>query len=158
MMRSRRTSILDYIFRELAISYLGRHDLAHVDPSEIGNTVIGAAKRKPLTRVVFARGRPVAFTGRLQGLVRGSDKLMVIQGGGGFATHGATALKGEFGIALKLETGVLDLPAPTPRPASGPSINERRAEAQMKGYVGESCPECANFTLVRNGTCLKCDT
>ncbi len=28
----------------------------------------------------------------------------------------------------------------------------------MKGYVGEACPECANFTLVRNGTCLKCDT
>ena len=26
------------------------------------------------------------------------------------------------------------------------------------GYVGEACPECANFTLVRNGTCLKCDT
>lgn len=24
-------------------------------------------------------------------------------------------------------------------------------------YTGESCPECANFTLIRNGTCLKCD-
>ena len=35
------TSILDYVFRELAISYLGRNDLAHVDPSEIGGTVIG---------------------------------------------------------------------------------------------------------------------
>ena len=37
-------------------------------------------------------------------------------------------------------------------------IADRRAEARMKGYVGEACPECANFTLVRNGTCLKCDT
>ncbi|MGL4727756.1 MAG: vitamin B12-dependent ribonucleotide reductase, partial [Bosea sp. (in: a-proteobacteria)] len=35
------TSILDYVFRELAISYLQRYDLAHVDPSEIGNTVLG---------------------------------------------------------------------------------------------------------------------
>ena len=35
---------------------------------------------------------------------------------------------------------------------------DKRAEAKMKGYVGEACPECANFTLVRNGTCLKCDT
>jgi ribonucleoside-diphosphate reductase alpha chain len=35
------TSILDYVFRELAISYLSRHDLAHFDPSEIGSTVIG---------------------------------------------------------------------------------------------------------------------
>src|SRR6202030_770194 len=35
------TSILDYIFRELAISYLDRTDLAHVDPSEIGHDVLG---------------------------------------------------------------------------------------------------------------------
>jgi ribonucleoside-diphosphate reductase alpha chain len=28
----------------------------------------------------------------------------------------------------------------------------------MKGYEGESCGGCGNFTLVRNGTCLKCDT
>ena len=34
----------------------------------------------------------------------------------------------------------------------------RSAEARMKGYVGEACPECGNFTMVRNGTCLKCDT
>ncbi len=43
-----------------------------------------------------------------------------------------------------------------PRPAD--AIAEKRAEARMKGYVGEACGECANFTLVRNGTCLKCDT
>jgi ribonucleoside-diphosphate reductase alpha chain len=30
--------------------------------------------------------------------------------------------------------------------------------ARIRGYEGEACPECANFTLVRNGTCLKCDT
>jgi ribonucleoside-diphosphate reductase alpha chain len=35
---------------------------------------------------------------------------------------------------------------------------ERRAEAKAKGYEGEMCSECLNFTLVRNGTCLKCDT
>jgi ribonucleoside-diphosphate reductase alpha chain len=35
---------------------------------------------------------------------------------------------------------------------------ERRAEAKAKGYVGEACGECGNFTLVRNGTCLKCDS
>ncbi|MEP2707637.1 MAG: hypothetical protein ABJQ21_25465, partial [Roseibium sp.] len=32
------------------------------------------------------------------------------------------------------------------------------AQARMKGYEGESCSECGNFTMVRNGTCLKCDT
>ena len=32
------------------------------------------------------------------------------------------------------------------------------AEARMRGYEGSACDECANFTMVRNGTCLKCDT
>ncbi len=46
------TSMLDYIFRELAVSYLGRHDLAHVEPADIGFDVLGkgeerrAAKRR----------------------------------------------------------------------------------------------------------------
>jgi ribonucleoside-diphosphate reductase alpha chain len=34
----------------------------------------------------------------------------------------------------------------------------KRAEARAKGYEGEACGECGNFTLVRNGTCMKCDT
>jgi len=38
------------------------------------------------------------------------------------------------------------------------AVIDRRAEARMKGYEGESCSECGNFTMVRNGTCLKCDT
>jgi ribonucleoside-diphosphate reductase alpha chain len=37
-------------------------------------------------------------------------------------------------------------------------VAERRAEAKARGYEGEACPECMNFTLVRNGTCMKCDT
>jgi ribonucleoside-diphosphate reductase alpha chain len=42
--------------------------------------------------------------------------------------------------------------------AAAPSKAERRAEARAKGYEGEMCDECGNFTLVRNGTCMKCDT
>jgi ribonucleoside-diphosphate reductase alpha chain len=42
--------------------------------------------------------------------------------------------------------------------AAAPSKAERRAEAKAKGYEGEMCGECGNFTLVRNGTCMKCDT
>ncbi len=38
------------------------------------------------------------------------------------------------------------------------TASDLRNEARMKGYVGESCSECGNFTMVRNGTCLKCDT
>ena len=66
--------------------------------------------------------------------------------------QGATALKGELAER-----------APRPPSASSlapqaESVAEKRAEARMKGYVGEACPECGNFTMVRNGTCLKCDT
>ena len=35
---------------------------------------------------------------------------------------------------------------------------DRVREARMKGYEGDACGECGNFTLVRNGTCLKCNT
>ena len=31
-------------------------------------------------------------------------------------------------------------------------------EAKLKGYEGDACGECGNFTLVRNGTCMKCVT
>jgi ribonucleoside-diphosphate reductase alpha chain len=41
---------------------------------------------------------------------------------------------------------------------SRPQMIARRAEAKAKGYEGEACGECGNFTLVRNGTCLKCET
>jgi ribonucleoside-diphosphate reductase alpha chain len=37
-------------------------------------------------------------------------------------------------------------------------VIDQRAQARMKGYEGESCSECGNFTMVRNGTCLKCDS
>ncbi len=35
---------------------------------------------------------------------------------------------------------------------------ERVRNARLKGYEGDSCGECGNFTLVRNGTCMKCTT
>ena len=28
----------------------------------------------------------------------------------------------------------------------------------LKGFEGDPCGECGNFTLVRNGTCMKCHT
>jgi ribonucleoside-diphosphate reductase alpha chain len=38
------------------------------------------------------------------------------------------------------------------------STEDLRAAARLRGYQGDACGECGNFTLVRNGTCLKCDT
>ena len=30
--------------------------------------------------------------------------------------------------------------------------------ARLKGYEGDPCGDCGQFTMVRNGTCLKCIT
>ena len=103
-----------------------------------------------------------------RGLVRSkTDKLMLVRGGAGgearvvqsiggsgaqsYAPQGATALKGELAESPATLGGVAFAPATE-------TAAERRAEARMKGYVGEACPECGNFTMVRNGTCLKCET
>lgn len=45
--------------------------------------------------------------------------------------------------------------APAPQVKTADNL---RMEARVKGYEGEACGECGNFTLVRNGTCMKCDT
>ena len=164
------TSVLDYVFRELAISYLGRNDLAHVDLSELGNTATGVAPAKP-----SASDATVA-TNVSRGLLRGSgDRLTLIHGGPAGATPGVAApVTGQSApaggtvhavrgaVALKTEPSAaadgVKLGFSAPEVDNKAMIISKRAEARMKGYVGEACPECANFTLVRNGTCLKCDT
>jgi ribonucleoside-diphosphate reductase alpha chain len=42
--------------------------------------------------------------------------------------------------------------------SSGDAMASKVQVARMMGYEGDSCPECSAFTLVRNGTCLKCDS
>ncbi|HBY28998.1 MAG TPA: vitamin B12-dependent ribonucleotide reductase, partial [Bradyrhizobium sp.] len=75
--------------------------------------------------------------------------------------EGAVALKQEVSHDLspteKLEA-LQQWSKPGSAAAAAPSKAERRAEAKAKGYEGEMCSECGNFTLVRNGTCMKCDT
>ena len=69
--------------------------------------------------------------------------------------EGATALKPEeakLSPAQPLEN------LPWQKPDAKAVAAERRAEAKARGYEGEMCGECGNFTLVRNGTCMKCDT
>jgi ribonucleoside-diphosphate reductase alpha chain len=187
------TSILDYVFRELAISYLSRFDLAHVEPSEAGFDALGRGveEGKPDPRVKYVS----------KGLTRSrSDKLGVIAGGAGTPTPaapavsapsplaspapsslvgegrgggskasgtskvtalhaaGATALKSEPETKLSPTQALEALNATDARAHARAAASEKRAEARAKGYEGEACSECGNFTLVRNGTCMKCDT
>jgi len=41
---------------------------------------------------------------------------------------------------------------------SGSVGMDHRVKAKMQGYEGDPCGECGNYTLVRNGTCMKCNT
>jgi ribonucleoside-diphosphate reductase alpha chain len=170
------TSILDYVFRELAVSYMSRYDLAHVDPSETGFDALGKGVAEGKTPEGQHATRYVS-----KGLTRSrTDNLVVMRGGAtndgadseitvksdvrmnysDAATANVTALKFESEKILspteKLEA--LNWRKPGTEAQVAPSKAERRAEAKAKGYEGEMCSECGNFTLLRNGTCMKCDT
>jgi len=67
-------------------------------------------------------------------------------------TQGAVALKAE--VATQVASEVAAATAPSEKDI----VANQRAAAKAKGYEGSACPECHNFTMVRNGTCLKCDT
>jgi len=181
------TSILDYVFRELAVSYLERFDLAHVEPTEGGFDALGKG-------VVEGKPSPSATRYVSRGLTRSrTDKLSVLPGGaaeggpsraspaepgltraappsgkvtsfGGRETRaeGSAALKaeleGKLSPAEQLEQQPLPIGRSEERAAARAAAAGKRAEARARGYEGEACGECGNFTLVRNGTCLKCDT
>jgi ribonucleoside-diphosphate reductase alpha chain len=130
------TSILDYIFRELAVSYLGRYDLAQIQPSQ----------------QIDAMGTDPEYTSE---------------------EDGETSYHAAEPPIPRPVTAALPKPAPTPTPvavaagamAAAPMqrgslqpIAERAREALAKGYCGDACGTCGQFTLVRNGTCLKCDS
>ncbi|MGH6925854.1 MAG: vitamin B12-dependent ribonucleotide reductase [Propylenella sp.] len=203
------TSILDYIFRELAVSYLGRHDLAHVQPEDIGSTTIGRGveAEKPAPAPVsngFVRGQTSRFRllgsdarnepkGESRGQGSGSAPKASGQGSvTAISAAKAMSLAGQVASALRRELAPEVSPsgepagyaanAPKPGAAarissplagevagasrpdgvgsahSTPDKSALAAQARMQGYEGEACGECGNFTMVRNGTCLKCET
>jgi ribonucleoside-diphosphate reductase alpha chain len=176
------TSILDYVFRELAVSYMERFDLAHVDPSGEGFDALGKGveegKPGPDVRYV-SKGLTRSRTDRLKVMQGGgerSDATSPSPAGGGSASDASrvsnvTALsspvRAEIAGATVLKTAVEQKLSPTEklenpvrlgfsRPESW-DVAVRIAEAKAKGYAGEACPECGDFSLIRNGTCLKCD-
>jgi ribonucleoside-diphosphate reductase alpha chain len=201
------TSVLDYIFRELGVSYLGRNDLAHVTPhqdNDLGGGIDEGQPDEPQKDAVKAVVSKVASNGYVRGNYR---QLSLVKTGGAAAmlalTEGNLAhdhahhhesspdeeLEAflsddeEPGVAQTLdqiraevlaEAGVN--PVGELVSAIGVSLTQRAdnaaaragkarelqakraAEARMKGYEGDACGSCGNFTLVRNGTCMKCNT
>jgi ribonucleoside-diphosphate reductase alpha chain len=139
------TSILDYIFRELAISYLDRGDLAHVQPGDLLPDAVGKGEAESTLSDPGDDHRPEVARSTSSGYVR--SRLTVVHGGAGRAPAA------EFDGALAVSA----VPEEEEDYATELRLERIRA-ARIKGYEGDSCEECGNFTLIRNGTCLKCDT
>lgn len=147
------TSISDYVFRELAISYLGRTDLAHVQasdllPDSVGENVtdhLPTEEGSPLPRMTsngYVRRK-------LYVLHNGTSSEAITAKSNDNTVQASAALK-QTTSALKQEEVVEEAPAD--------DIAEKIKAARMQGYAGDACGDCGNFTLVRNGTCLKCNT
>ena len=154
------TSVIDYIFRELAISYLDRTDLASVDPNELRGDSLGGGENEGDLGDREAARQLALFTS--SGYVRGSFRLL---NGGKDGTHGYQGGHDQEPPSGGRRTGSTAGAAhfaETQRSYDAPSPRDARLEqatmARMKGYEGDPCDTCGNFTLVRNGTCLKCDT
>ncbi|MBI1393040.1 MAG: vitamin B12-dependent ribonucleotide reductase [Alphaproteobacteria bacterium] len=191
------TSIIDYIFRELAISYLGRTDLAHVDPDDsavdaIGRGVAGEKFEESATRLIskgFSRSTV-------------TDNLVVLRGGefdrfrdagedgDGHAgdddaddevesrddveaiDEGDARPAGEYSRETgppEIESQIAKLAAAVRQQAprgrlAAPRLPERfgdkspERQARAKGYEGDACQSCGQFTLVRTGACMRCDS
>ena len=143
------TSILDYIFRELAVSYLDRTDLAHVKPQGASFDDLGRGEEERLSNVAeVAEGsahkslemlRSISSTGYLR--KRLPQELIDLQT--------SSLAFGAADVALvQSSVAVAEAIAPV----------DERTKAKMQGYEGDPCGDCGNYTLVRNGTCMKCNT
>jgi ribonucleoside-diphosphate reductase alpha chain len=144
------TSIIDYIFRELAITYLGRHDLAHVNPEDLRGDALhdeeeeefegGEVEADPKMKV-FAPPR----TDHLKPLSDAGRKSN--ENGNGHSTGNGNGHSNGNGNGKR--QGAVVMPS---------AIEERIKIARLKGYEGDPCTECGQLTLVRSGACAKCDT
>ncbi|MDP8919663.1 MAG: vitamin B12-dependent ribonucleotide reductase [Pseudomonadota bacterium] len=138
------TSILDYIFRELAISYLDRTDLAHVAPKgqsfdELGQ---GEAERNVVGQADGTASRSLDLLKQISSTGYLRKRLPQDLIGSNLAMSEPKASYDPATSATALATGTISA----------------RDKARIQGYEGDPCGECGNYTLVRNGTCMKCNT
>jgi ribonucleoside-diphosphate reductase alpha chain len=195
------------VFRELAVSYLGRHDLAHVDTSDFSNTALGKGIQEGKTNLLstgWTRGyKPTLVSGNERQAsgepkgsataapARASSTATVTSFAGAAArkieptvaisTSEIVAFKRDYEerakeLAEEIAEEVIEevttesqqatalfsdkaaADAASAKTEAKKIESERRARSIMQGYTGNICSECQNFTMVRNGTCEKCDT
>ena len=149
-------SILDYIFRELGISYLAWNDLAHVNPNDeppdaLGN---GEAERNPAPAISDEDDGQLMLPGYSKGFNRQAI------GEGNVLQFARRRNDPDVIEDLPEQEKIAKEDAKTASKVGGSlNVSDQSAQnARFQGYTGDSCTECGHFTLVRNGTCLKCDT
>lgn len=133
------TSVIDYIFRDLALTYLGREDLVQVKPADLvaSSTDLHDPTQRPLRATPGSNGRrSTTFSGT--GLR-------------------ATVATPESSEPIRVRAYESE-PASLRASASVSDATPLNVLARQQGYEGDPCSECGNFTLVRNGTCMKCNT
>jgi len=158
------TSILDYIFRELAVSYLDRDDLAHVGP-DANYDGLGAGvgegrmdKANDVAETVkfiskgFARGQAP------ENLIRMADAAKRLRAKAATGDGSKTVARSNDDTVEARGADVGRATSTTATPAIVPGSVRVTDESRARGYSGDACPECGSFTLLRSGTCLRCDT
>ena len=160
------TSVLDYIFRELGVSYLGRSDLAHVVPP--ADEDLGQGGANAPSDMMIAKVASTGYLRRPMTLVKGGAAPRMLAEDDHFQAFDSEAGREsaldlseiragvEALIASPVGAAVAQLEASMARPRDTRAV--RAAEARLKGFEGDNCGSCGNFTLVRNGTCMKCNT
>lgn len=131
------TSIIDYIFRELAVTYLDRYDLAQVQPEDLRMDSVKKDDQDPECT------DEEADIQALQSASIIADKFPSRHDAG----NGARGNGQGNGHALAHQVEIT---------RESLTVTAIRDTARLKGYEGDPCPECKQFTMVRNGTCLKC--
>ena len=132
------TSILDYVFRELAVSYLSRFDLAHVDPSETGFDALGkgeAEGKAPPASQYVSKGLTRSRTDKLGVIsghvlaVRGSQRRRLLAAGGDQQRHGVAHRRRD-----RAEGGSRD--GALARAATGDALRHGRMDAARRPHAG----------------------
>jgi ribonucleoside-diphosphate reductase alpha chain len=137
------TSILDYVFRELAVSYLGRNDLAHVDPSEVTPTTVGLGKNDGSSAEGSGVVLPIS-----RGFVRSDVPTVAVS---------TTTLVPQFdGNAALAMHPVESLPFKPPVTKPQEDLASKVTVAKSQGYTGETCSACGSFETIRTGKCISC--
>jgi len=142
------TSILDYIFRELAVSYLDRSDLAHVKPTGESFDDLGRGEEEGVSNIRKPAAEAAHQSMQMIRSLTSTGYLRKRMPYGMSLLHGAS----EGAIAAATTSMAVLTEVKTV------SVLDQRAKAKMQGYEGDACGECGNYTLVRNGTCMKCNT